>query len=158
MDEEFTKCSICLEDYNKTDRIPRQLTCQHSFCSPCLSQVYGADRYNVTCPTCRQKLRIKYDDVPKSRLILNYLDMMGPRGAPSTSQPPYPSNTSTNYTSSSQTKPNAPYSQDTQRSYQPAPVTSIPTYVDYSISSQTNNPYNNYPRQDEYSNQPQGNQ
>ena len=30
MDEEFTKCSICLENYDKNVRYPRQLHCEYS--------------------------------------------------------------------------------------------------------------------------------
>ena len=80
MDDEFIKCCICFEDYNKTDRIPKMLTCQHSFCSQCLSQIYNTDRDNVTCALCRQKMNIKYEDVPNNRIILNFLDMLnGPK-------------------------------------------------------------------------------
>lgn len=188
MDEEFTRCSICLEDYNKTNRIPKQLPCQHAFCSPCLAQVFGADRNNVNCPTCRQKFKIKCDDVPKSRLILNFLDMMGHNnnnnnsgGGGSISTPAvtssYPSQTSSNQASSSLIH-NAhqsgstpypaynanPHPEDTQRNFQPTPAaSSIPTYVDYSMNEPNCNPYESYPRQTEqtyaaYSDPPQANQ
>jgi hypothetical protein len=73
MDEEFIKCSICLEDYDKTFRHPRQLPCQHSFCTPCLTEIMTG-KTNINCPTCRSNFVGRINDVPKSRFILNFLE------------------------------------------------------------------------------------
>ncbi|XP_063444578.1 E3 ubiquitin-protein ligase TRIM33-like [Mytilus trossulus] len=45
-----SKCGICLSAYTE----PRLLDCFHTFCTPCLEQVYIHDNY-LTCPLCRTK-------------------------------------------------------------------------------------------------------
>lgn len=46
-------CNICTERYNNKKRIPKFLTCHHTFCTQCLQRVAGKDT-NIHCPTCRQ--------------------------------------------------------------------------------------------------------
>lgn len=46
-------CNICLESYNIVNRIPRNLSCGHSFCDKCLKKV--SNGYEIECPKCRQK-------------------------------------------------------------------------------------------------------
>ncbi|XP_047439603.1 RING finger protein 208-like [Mugil cephalus] len=52
---EELECVICCNEYSRTDRIPRVLHCNHTFCAPCLermSQLSGAI-CTVSCPLCR---------------------------------------------------------------------------------------------------------
>ena len=44
-------CAVCQEDYNDSDRAPRNLSCGHSSCSHCLTNM--SVRGSVSCPVCR---------------------------------------------------------------------------------------------------------
>ena len=52
---EELECVVCCYQYSRSERIPRLLHCNHTFCAPCLeklSQLQGAIR-TVSCPMCR---------------------------------------------------------------------------------------------------------
>lgn len=52
---EELECVVCFNVYSRSDRIPRMLHCQHTFCSVCLEKltsVRGILR-TVCCPLCR---------------------------------------------------------------------------------------------------------
>jgi len=69
---EFTKCSICFENYDTTNRIPLLLPCQHNFCKGCLrGLVRGA---TIDCPICRVNHNIRFEDVQKNRMIIQILE------------------------------------------------------------------------------------
>ena len=38
-EEQFLRCHICREKYDQTDKMPKSLPCNHTFCLPCLTQV-----------------------------------------------------------------------------------------------------------------------
>jgi hypothetical protein len=46
-------CQICLDKYNIYNRVPRNLSCGHTFCSRCLTKI--GDHYEIECPKCRQR-------------------------------------------------------------------------------------------------------
>jgi hypothetical protein len=46
-------CQICLEGYNTANRIPKNLSCGHTFCDRCLKKV--GTGIEIECPKCRQK-------------------------------------------------------------------------------------------------------
>ncbi|KAM9362460.1 uncharacterized protein ABDE67_000485 [Symphorus nematophorus] len=49
------ECVVCCYEYSRSDRIPRVLHCNHTFCAPCLEKLCkldGAIR-TVSCPLCR---------------------------------------------------------------------------------------------------------
>lgn len=52
---EELECCVCCYEYSRSNRIPRVLHCNHTFCAPCLermSKLEGAI-YTVSCPLCR---------------------------------------------------------------------------------------------------------
>lgn len=51
---DLLSCKICLESYDELERIPKLLSCHHSFCMLCLTTV-GNQQKLLTCPTCRDK-------------------------------------------------------------------------------------------------------
>ena len=46
-------CQICLEGYNTANRIPKNLSCGHTFCDRCLKKL--GNGFEIECPKCRQK-------------------------------------------------------------------------------------------------------
>lgn len=51
IDENFCKCSICLNEYNE----PKLLPCLHRFCTNCLRKLMRSPRVKMRCPVCRQE-------------------------------------------------------------------------------------------------------
>lgn len=52
---EELECVVCCCEYSRSDRVPRMLHCNHTFCSSCLeklSKLQGVIR-TVSCPLCR---------------------------------------------------------------------------------------------------------
>lgn len=52
---EELECVVCCYEYSRSDRIPRVLHCNHTFCAVCLerlSSLEGVVR-TVSCPLCR---------------------------------------------------------------------------------------------------------
>ncbi|XP_033939726.1 E3 ubiquitin-protein ligase RNF186-like [Pseudochaenichthys georgianus] len=52
---EEKECVVCFNKYSRSDRVPRVLHCGHTFCAPCLEQLYQLKGffYCVSCPLCR---------------------------------------------------------------------------------------------------------
>lgn len=38
-EEQFLRCHICHEKFDQTEKAPKSLPCNHTFCLPCLKQV-----------------------------------------------------------------------------------------------------------------------
>lgn len=54
--DEERECSVCFQEYSRSDRIPRTLHCEHTFCDLCLQRMCHTDSvmYYVSCPLCRR--------------------------------------------------------------------------------------------------------
>ncbi|XP_045931872.1 E3 ubiquitin-protein ligase TRIM32-like [Micropterus dolomieu] len=52
---EELECVVCCNEYSRSDRIPRVLHCNHTFCAPCLEKMAKLDGgiHTVSCPLCR---------------------------------------------------------------------------------------------------------
>ncbi|XP_040890348.1 RING finger protein 208-like isoform X2 [Toxotes jaculatrix] len=52
---EELECIVCCYEYSRSDRIPRVLHCNHTFCAPCLEKLSKLDGVirTVSCPLCR---------------------------------------------------------------------------------------------------------
>uniref|UniRef100_A0A3B3CIS6 RING-type domain-containing protein n=1 Tax=Oryzias melastigma TaxID=30732 RepID=A0A3B3CIS6_ORYME len=49
------ECIVCCCEYSRSDRVPRILHCNHTFCAPCLEKMSTLEGplYTVSCPICR---------------------------------------------------------------------------------------------------------
>ena len=75
--ENIFECPICLNGYNLDDRLPRQLDCQHTLCSQCLSNINryaNSPNAYVECPICKGKTKKSLKDIPRSLLIVQLMD------------------------------------------------------------------------------------
>lgn len=73
---ELYQCTICYQNYNLTDRIPKFLKfCGHNLCEFCLKHILTND--SLKCPICRTDLPKNSkvtSDFPNSLLIMQFLD------------------------------------------------------------------------------------
>lgn len=71
---ELTECPLCLERYNKTTKIPKILSCGHTFCQECLTK---QNKYKLLeCSICRQKQTITHpEQLITNRTIFDLLYM-----------------------------------------------------------------------------------
>ena len=77
--ENIIECSICLEKYDKKEKLPRILTCGHTFCTSCLIKIKEKNKPDnkIKCPL---DLKIEYDknnieEIPINRVIVDLLDL-----------------------------------------------------------------------------------
>ena len=74
--EEELRCPVCQEQLHQ----PKQLPCQHLFCSDCLGRLETQRRRNkeiIECPVCRRQAPLPeggVDTLPLARLAANLLD------------------------------------------------------------------------------------
>jgi hypothetical protein len=61
-------CHICMEPYNIANRLPKNLSCGHTFCDRCLRKL--ATGYDIECPKCRQKSK---NNLPICYAIYDFL-------------------------------------------------------------------------------------
>ncbi len=56
MDKSKIECSLCAENYNGDNREPYYLTCGHTICFLCLTELKRkyANKPGITCPFCRK--------------------------------------------------------------------------------------------------------
>lgn len=50
--EDLSTCSVCFNQYDKNERIPKFLPCSHTFCLLCLKGLYSLAQ-QAECPICR---------------------------------------------------------------------------------------------------------
>ena len=78
--ENLLECAICMEKYNTTNKIPRILTCGHTFCSSCLEIICersGIESSGISCPLDKTKghQNKNVSEIPINRLIVDIIDM-----------------------------------------------------------------------------------
>ena len=64
-------CPICYENYNDREKIPRILSCGHTFCQNCLMDLRTTNI--LTCPTCRTYFSPDVKQLIKNFTILDYI-------------------------------------------------------------------------------------
>jgi hypothetical protein len=64
-------CPICYDQYNDKDKIPRILSCGHTFCQHCLMDLRTSNI--LTCPTCRTYFSPDVKQLIKNFTILDCL-------------------------------------------------------------------------------------
>ena len=77
--ENIVECSICLEKYNKKDKLPRILSCGHTFCTSCIQKIKSknSNENNIKCPI---DLKIGFEtnnieEIPINRIVVDLLDL-----------------------------------------------------------------------------------
>ncbi|RUS70698.1 hypothetical protein EGW08_021541, partial [Elysia chlorotica] len=93
-EEQFLKCQVCHERFDQGDRAPKSLPCNHTFCLPCLTQIFDhaqpparrnllwADQAldgALKCPTCRVEIflsRSKIKDLPNDHRVVQMMDFL----------------------------------------------------------------------------------
>lgn len=85
-------CIICMMIYNRTDRKPLVLTCGHTFCKICITNMFKIkDREGLLCPLDKkvQPWQI-VDEVPVNWTIMDLLPNPGPNPDPDPGPNPHP--------------------------------------------------------------------
>jgi len=77
--ENILDCAICMEKYNSNNKIPRILTCGHTFCTQCLEKIARRDNRNsgINCPLDKTlgHPNKKINEIPINRLIIDFIDI-----------------------------------------------------------------------------------
>ena len=80
--ENIIECSICLEKYDKKEKLPRILTCGHTFCTSCLYKIKEKNKPDnkIKCPLDSKIENDKNNiiDIPINRIIFDLLDLKIP--------------------------------------------------------------------------------
>ena len=63
------ECPSCYELYDDTVRIPRNITCGHTYCEQCLNRLFEF-KVRIECPACRIKLE---PSIKPNKLSKNYV-------------------------------------------------------------------------------------
>ena len=77
--ENIVECSICLEKYNKKDKLPRILSCGHTFCTSCIKKIKSknTNENHIKCPI---DLKIGFEtnnveEIPINRIVVDLIDL-----------------------------------------------------------------------------------
>ena len=72
--ENIIDCTICMEKYNSNNKIPRILSCGHTYCTQCLEKIASTELRNkgINCPLDKTlghpNKNVK--EIPINRLII----------------------------------------------------------------------------------------
>lgn len=93
-EEQFLRCQVCHERFELNERAPKSLPCNHTFCFPCLTQIFDhaqpparrtlvwADETldgTLKCPTCRVEIflsRNKIKELPNDHRVVQMMDFL----------------------------------------------------------------------------------
>ena len=93
-EEQFLRCQVCQERFDEVERPPKSLPCNHTFCVPCLTQIFNhaqpQSRRNLLwadesldgplkCPTCRVEIFVsknKIKDLPTDHRVVQMIDFL----------------------------------------------------------------------------------
>ena len=77
--ENIIECSICFEKYNTKEKLPRILTCGHTFCTSCLFKIKEKNQPDnlIKCPL---DSKIEFDknnieEIPINRVIVDLIEL-----------------------------------------------------------------------------------
>ena len=79
--EDILTCCLCFELYNSTQKVPKALPCQHTFCAPCLDKyMETADEHGeeYKCPMCKGKFVLPHQgacDLPTNFVAFDLLEL-----------------------------------------------------------------------------------
>ncbi|XP_050416590.1 tripartite motif-containing protein 55 [Patella vulgata] len=94
-EEQFLRCQVCREKFDREERTPKSLPCNHTFCQPCLKQVFdhsqpssrrerstwGDENRDGTlkCPTCRVEIYLSRSEIkklPSDHRVIQMIDFL----------------------------------------------------------------------------------
>ncbi|XP_052103205.1 RING finger protein nhl-1-like [Mytilus californianus] len=93
-EEQFLRCHICNEKYSQSDRLPKSLPCNHTFCLTCLKSVFDHHHQNsrrtvpwmddnlegvLKCPECRVEIflsRTEISALPSDHRVIQMMDFL----------------------------------------------------------------------------------
>ncbi|OWF35983.1 tripartite motif-containing protein 2-like [Mizuhopecten yessoensis] len=93
-EEQFLRCHICNERFDQSERSPKSLPCNHTFCLPCLKQVFDHNQQNqrrsvawldetfegvLKCPECRVEIflsRSEIEALPRDHRVIQMMDFL----------------------------------------------------------------------------------
>ena len=69
--ENIIECSICFEKYNTKEKLPRILTCGHTFCTSCLFKIKEKNQPDnlIKCPL---DSKIEFDKKTSNNYFTNF--------------------------------------------------------------------------------------
>ena len=77
--ENIVECNICMEKYDKKEKIPRILSCGHTFCTSCLQKIKekNSSEKQIKCPL---DLKIGFDnnkieEIPINRVVVDLIEL-----------------------------------------------------------------------------------
>uniref|UniRef100_A0A7E4ZRA8 RING-type domain-containing protein n=1 Tax=Panagrellus redivivus TaxID=6233 RepID=A0A7E4ZRA8_PANRE len=72
---ELSKCCICYESYNKTNRVPITVPCGHTFCKTCMLRVYVSIMFQ--CCVCREVSLMGFGKIGKNLALMQIFEKAG---------------------------------------------------------------------------------
>ena len=93
-EEQFLRCHICNERFDQGERSPKSLPCNHTFCLPCLKQVFDHNPQNqrrsvawldetfegvLKCPECRVEIFLSRSEIsalPPDHRVIQMMDFL----------------------------------------------------------------------------------
>ncbi|XP_033113688.1 tripartite motif-containing protein 3-like [Anneissia japonica] len=88
---QLVECSICYENYNETNRLPKLLPCGHTICLSCVQQI-SEESGRVVCASCRAVVDVPHEGCggfPNDLTMVQAITMLRcSQTTPRTSPPP----------------------------------------------------------------------
>ncbi|KAL3879101.1 hypothetical protein ACJMK2_031414 [Sinanodonta woodiana] len=94
-EEQFLRCNICRDKFDQAEKCPKSLPCNHTFCLPCLKQVFDHNQDNsrraqfawtddtfdgmLKCPTCRVEIFLSRSEIsalPNDHRVIQMMDFL----------------------------------------------------------------------------------
>uniref|UniRef100_A0A7E4UT32 RING-type domain-containing protein n=1 Tax=Panagrellus redivivus TaxID=6233 RepID=A0A7E4UT32_PANRE len=88
-DVDFSKCCICYEIYNRTNRAPISVGCGHTFCQKCVRRITKVTNQKKTfsCPVCRSVSVLDMGDFTKNLDFIQALEKLNLLASDDTEEP-----------------------------------------------------------------------
>ncbi|PWA25252.1 hypothetical protein CCH79_00005258 [Gambusia affinis] len=78
--EEEYECKICYNHYDLDRRMPKELSCSHTFCQECLETLHSREGrgWRIGCPVCRHRTPVReyqVQNLPNNRALFEALPL-----------------------------------------------------------------------------------
>ena len=68
MSDDYLVCSVCLDNFNESTRIPLLLCCGHTFCAECIKSILSS-KSKIKCPNCNKEDTRPPKDLPRNYIL-----------------------------------------------------------------------------------------